>query len=121
MKTCLMLLMPFALLSCEKKPHTDRDDLVSEWSADGKVMTVKRNGVAIASFRNVSNACRIELTGTDGLPDVNANYQEDPETGLADGPDSLVLAWPSVEGAPKSVAYDRGGNMVAPDAPRIGE
>jgi hypothetical protein len=116
MKPYLIIVVFLALLSCGKKPHTDQDDLVSEWSQDGKTMTIKRKGLPIASFRNISNACYIQLSGTDVFPDVSVTYREDESTELAPAPENIMLAWMQGDGTQiKSVAYDSDGNQMESD------
>ncbi len=115
MKIISTILGVTLLAACDKKPHTDRDDLVTEWSQDGKVMMVKRKGVMIASFRNTSNACFIELSGPDALADATVSYYECDSTSGGAERKNIVLGWSQNDGTMKTVAYDSDGNIVLPD------
>jgi hypothetical protein len=115
MKNISILLLMMLLVACDRKKHTDKDDLVTEWSHDGKDLIVVRKGIPIATFRNASNVCFIELTGTDGVADVTATYYEDEATGLAPSPLNILLGWRKDDGSMKIVAYDAKGEVVAPN------
>ena len=74
----------------------------------------KSKGLPIASFRNISSACYIELSGTDAFPDVSVTYREDEFTELAPAPENIMLAWKQGDGPQiKLVAYDSTGNQVS--------
>lgn len=115
MKIISTILGIMLLVACDKKPHTDRDDFVTEWSQDGKVMMVMRKGVMIASFRNTSNACFIELSGPDGLADATLSYYEGDSTSGGAEQKNIVLGWRQNDGKMKTIAYDSNGNIVPPD------
>ena len=115
MKIIFTMLGITLLVACDKKPHTDRDDLVTEWSQDGKVMMVIRKGVMIASFRNASNACSIDLSGPDGLADTAISYYEGDTTSGGSERKNIVLAWSQNDGSIKTVAYDNEGNIMPPN------
>src|SRR6478736_3061997 len=103
MKIISLLVGIMLLVACDKKPHTDRDDLVTEWSKDGKVMMVMRKGVTIATFRNTSNSCFVELSGPDGSADANVSYYEGDSTSGGAEVKNIVLGWSQKDGPMKTV------------------
>ncbi len=114
MRPLLALLAVAFLQSCERKSPAGKDNLVSEWSKDGKTLRIMRKGVQIATFRDSSNACFVELLGPDGSPDASVSYYEgDPATGEAERR-NIVLGWSQKDGTMKTVAYDSVGNVVKP-------
>ena len=63
-----------------------------------KTMTIKRKRLASASFQNASNACYIQLSGTDAFPDVSVTYYEDGSTELAPGSENSMRGWKQSDG-----------------------
>ena len=114
MRLLLIFLAVAFLQSCEKKPLTSQDKLVSEWTKDGKTMMIMRKGVMIATFRDSSNACFVELFGPDGVADANVSYYEDDSTDGGSERKNIVLGWRQKDGTMKTVAYDNEGNIVTP-------
>jgi len=110
MKLPAILFSVVFLVSCNKQTHKDQDDLKTKWSEDGKIMIIERKGVQIAAIRNGSNACFIEISGGDSVPDVSASYFEDTNS-LESAPENIVLSWKETNGLMKIIAYDQNGNI----------
>jgi hypothetical protein len=114
MKHMAILLAVVILQSCEKKLPTSKDELVTEWSKDGKTLMIMRKGVQIATFRNASNDCYVDLSGPDGVVDATVFYYEgDSSSGGAERK-NIVLGWRRNDGTMKTVAYDGEGDIVKP-------
>ena len=112
MRALPILLVVALLQSCEKKPITSKDEIVSEWTKDGKTLMIKRKGVQIATFRNSSDAFFVDLFGPDGAADATVSYYEDDSTTSGAERKNIVLGWSQKDGTMKTVAYDNEGNIV---------
>ena len=115
MKPYLILLGVTLLQSCGDRSHKDKNTLLSKWSDDGKTMMVMRKGMMIATIRDSTGACFVELFGPDGKADASVSYYERDSVNRPEERKNIVLIWSRNDGTTKTVAYDSDGNLVEPE------
>jgi RNA polymerase subunit RPABC4/transcription elongation factor Spt4 len=109
MKAIATCLLALPLCGCEDAPRTGNDDISTEWI--GHTLVIKRKGLEIAKIKNVSNAFFVEVSGTDGAPDLMIDYFEDDASGLAPVPTRVARAVYSDSGV-SLVTYDENGRVT---------
>jgi hypothetical protein len=115
MKQYFIVCISLFLLSCDQKPTATQSRLESKWSEDGESLTIVRNGIEVASFRDSSNAFFVELNGMDGYPDAQLSYYDDTKNSQGAESKSIALAWIQRDGSTKVVLYDNDGNLILND------
>jgi hypothetical protein len=113
-KWTAILILPF-FCSCSKEVKTDKDDITTKWTDDGKTLIIERKGQKIGQITNVSNAYFVELSGTDSFPDLQVSYYEDEKTGLSPIPTSVNRSFLQDDGSVILISYDDEGKIKSVD------
>ena len=79
-------------------------------------MIITRKRVQIATFRDSTDACHVQLYGPDGLADTAVSYYEASATIGASESKNVILSWSQPDGATKTIAYDNKGNIIEPES-----